>query len=74
MKPKIQFKTEDGYTFYLHASGKVTDSLSRSGEDMAWPNLSAFLLDMHQQEMPLALMGEADGTYFRFGMLPAKPR
>ena len=38
----LKFKTEDGYTYYILATGRVVDSLDPEKEDMSWHDITEF--------------------------------
>lgn len=38
-------RTEDGYTFYVLANGRVVDNLDPDMVDMSWPSMATFALE-----------------------------
>ena len=50
-RPIAVLKTEDGYTFYRLANGKVVDNLDPSRVDMSWPSYDEFQEAMNPDGM-----------------------
>ena len=43
-----EFKTNDGYVFYLLEDGSVVDSLNPDHVDMSWPSIESFIQDLRR--------------------------